>query len=80
VGGDLPSFALPSSPSRDRVISLSYLIQTNVLSGLILMNKGVQDVRMIGVVDDGLCWMITSHAIIRGINLETCFNYHLYLK
>jgi hypothetical protein len=40
----------------------------------------IQGVRMIGVVDDGLCWMITSHPIIRGINLETCFNYHYTSK
>ena len=76
MGGDLPSFALLSSPSREYFISLSYLTQTNVLSGPEIKDWSVQGVRMIGVIDDGLCWMITSHPIIRGINLETCFNYH----
>jgi hypothetical protein len=66
VGGDLPSFALLSSPSRKCFISLSYLIliQTNVLSGSDIRDWSAQGVRMIGVIDDGLCWMITSHPII----------------
>jgi hypothetical protein len=64
VGGDLPSFALLSSPSWEYFISLSYLTQTNVLSGPEIKDWSVQGVRMIGVIDDGLCWMITSHPVI----------------
>jgi len=80
VGGDLPSFALLSSPSRKWFISLSYLIRTSVLSGLISMYKGVQDVLMIWVIDDGLCWMITSHAIIPRNQFRDVFQLSLYFK
>jgi hypothetical protein len=45
VGGDLPSFALLSSPSRECFISLSYLIQTSALSGSDVRDWSVQDVR-----------------------------------
>jgi len=70
VGGDLPSFALPSSPSLGCFASLSYLIQTSVRSGLLLRDGVCKISRVISIVvdDDGLCWMITSHPSIYGIN------------
>ena len=70
VGGDLPSFALPSSPSRELFTSRSYPIQMSVLSSLVLMIGVCKISRVISIVvdDDGLCWMITSHPSIYGIN------------
>ena len=69
VGGDLPSFALLSSPSRECFTSLSYLTQVSVLSCLVLMNGVCKISRVISVViDDDGRWMITSHSSIYGIN------------
>lgn len=70
VGGDLPSFALLSSPSREIFTSLSYLIQMVVLSCLVLMIGVCKISRVISIVidDDGRCWMITNHPSVYGIN------------
>lgn len=73
MGGDLPSFALLSSPSRECFLAMRSNTESSVRSDT--KDSVAQDVRMVRVVDDGRWWTITSHPIIRGINLETCFNY-----
>jgi len=66
VGGDLPSFALLSSPSRKCFLAMQSNTESSVRSDT--KDSVAQDVRMVRVVDDGLCWTTTSHPIIRGIN------------
>jgi hypothetical protein len=75
-GGDLPSFALLSSPSRECFTLLSYIIQMSVLSDLILKIEVLDMLGVIRVVDDGLCWMITPSSYHPRNQFRTCFNYH----
>ena len=78
MGGDLPSFALLSSPSRECFLAMQSNTESSVRSDI--EDSVAQDVRVIRVVDDGLCWTITSHPIIRGINSRRVSTTNIRIK